>query len=487
MKGLQLEEFPLTDGGILYFSPDTVGLVESDEIIRLCLQGMNEHADDESLIRDLSSRFPEDYIRSSLDTLRQLAGRGIIGSLADEERRSMVESPLPPLIRIIVSNTNACNLACRYCYNRFKDTAGSFDEALSLSEKHISAALELLARHSAGARELELLFIGGEPLIRFDLIRYAALQRSAVAGLSEKKVRIFLISNGTLIDREILDFCSSRNIHIKLSIDGTDEKHDRNRVFPDGTGTYETIFRMLPDYFHHYTHPCKAVTATVDSFRDDLPSLVEHFAVLGFRQIELTELYGCREDISPPEGGSEPFLGSPGGRLLDEERERLEKNYRTLAGLLYHRIRSRQFIHLIPFYDPLYFLHRRLKKIYPCRTGFDSVALFSDGFFYPCHHYMGDATFVMGDLEKGIVKDRFGALRRPVIERDHCRQCWGRFLCGGECYHRALVEGSDMYGVYERGCFRKKTLFREAIYLYHRLREEDPEGLKWYFSVRLYP
>jgi len=498
LNELSFQEFPLPDGGILYFFPEGPALLESDEIVRLVLNSERNSRDVESLTKELSSQFPEEYVKSGIETLHQLSDKGIIGPMREEERKR--HAILPPLIRIIVSNTSACNLACRYCYNRFEETRESFEARMALSEEHILKALTTLGRLSGTAKELEILFIGGEPLLRFDLIKYAAVVRATIPELAGKNVRIFLITNGTLLDRDIMDFCSSRNIHIKLSIDGDRKRHDMNRSFPDGRGTYSEVFSKLPDYFHRYSHPSKAVTATVNSFSDDLVPTVEHLVALGFRQIELTELYGCSEDISIPPGasaaaGKSPDISLPAESesisgqesLTDDEKERLESNYSALTQLLYLKIRSRQYLHLIPFYDPLCFLHNRFKKVYPCRTGFDSVALFADGAFYPCHHYMGDTAFSLGDLEAGLSHERLSSLRRPVYEREHCRECWGRFLCGGECYHRAMVAGQDMYGHHEQSCHRKKTLFREVIYLYHRLKEEDPEALDWYFSVNLYP
>jgi uncharacterized protein len=495
---LDFQEFPLPDGGILYFFPEGPALLESDEIVRLILQGERDNRDAESLTQELSSQFPEEYVRSSIETLHQLSDKGVIGPMKEEERKR--HGILPPLIRIIVSNTSACNLACRYCYNRFEETRDSFEARPALSEEQIREALVTLGKLSGMARDLEILFIGGEPLLRFDLIKHAAAARAAIPELAGKNVRLFLITNGTLLDRDIMDFCSSHNIHIKLSIDGNRELHDLNRSFPDGRGTYGEVFSKLPDYFYRYSHPSKAVTATVDSYSDDLVPTVEHLVSLGFMQVELTELYGCSEDISispgsPAAAGKVPGISTPDGSesesaqksLTDEEKERLEKNYSALTRLLYLKIRSRQYLHLIPFYDPMFFLHSRFKKVYPCRTGFDSVALFADGAFYPCHHYMGDAAFSMGDLGTGLSHEKLSSLRRPVYGREQCRECWGRFLCGGECYHRAMVEGDDMYGRHERSCHRKKLLFREVIYLYHRLKEEDPGALDWYFSVNLYP
>ena len=476
LRNLELMEFPLPDGGILYFSPQSVGLLESDEVMGEIIKKSREFEDIDSLAGSLSGKYPDDYIRYMLKTLKELTDQGIIGGVEEE-------APKKPgfIKRIIISNTGACNLACKYCYNRFEENRDAFSDKISLNSQQIEKTMKTLASISKDWRELELLFIGGEPLLRFDLIKEAAKLRMTLPELKNKYVRIFLITNATLLTNEILDFCSNHNIHIKISLDGSREIHDKTRVFPDGKGSYNKILAKLPRYFTGYAHPCKAVTATVDSFNADLVSMVEHFTSLGFNQIELTELYGCNSDCT--------------GLGLDDctdiitvaEKDRLKKNYRELCDFLYFKIRSRQYLNLIPFYDPLFYLHTRRKTHFPCRAGMNSVALFSDGLFYPCHHYMGDKNFITGDLEKGLDPQRFDKIAMPVNKREKCKNCWAKFLCGGECYHRAMVEARDMYSGYDRGCFRRKTLFREIIYLYHRLREDDPQSLRWYFSVNMYP
>jgi len=242
------------------------------------------------------------------------------------------------------------------------------------------------------------------------------------------------------------------------------------------------------------------VTATVDSYRADLPAIVEHFLSLGFLQIELTERYGSADPVVSPRecaascaGESEgPDLeggvkSGEGGAGLEGDVRAVEENYRRVAEILYGRLRSRQYANIIPFHDPLLFLHARRRNRYPCRTGLDSAALFTDGLFYPCHHFMGDGQFAAGDLDSGPSWEKLRAIRRHVMARERCAGCWCRFLCGGECYHRSMVEGEGLYSGFERGCARRKALYRQAIILYHRLRTDDPECLDWYLSVSLYP
>lgn len=480
LRKLNFVKFPLPKGEVLYFCPETLGLLESDEVIGEIWEESLKVNSSGELVRNLSSKYSEEYVLSVLDTLTLLAERGVIGGDGEE---------IPPndnsIIRFIISNTNACNLACRYCYNRFTENRDAFSDYFSLDKEQIKRAMELLSEMSGEYDELELLFIGGEPLLRFDLIREAAELRMTMAELKEKYVRIFLITNATLLNDEIYQFCSENNIHIKISLDGNRELHDRSRVFPNGGGSYDAALSRLPGYFTEYSHPCKAVTATVDTSVTELLPVVEHFTALGFNQIELTELYGCNSDCSGMKTGG--GLSEQKEEFTEEQRETIRQNYRELADLLYFRIRSRQYLNLIPFYDPLYFLHNRTKNIYPCRAGIDSVALFSDGKFYPCHHYMGDVDFMQGDLKEGLDGKALKTFIRRVDKREKCRDCNVRFICGGECYHRSMVEGEDLYSGYEKGCFRRKALITEIIYLYHRLREEDPEGWNWYFSVNLYP
>lgn len=480
LRKLNLVKFPLPQGEVLYFCPETLGILEAGDVIGDILEESLTADSQDDLVRHLSGKYPEEYLLSILDTLKTLEEKGIIG-IGKEDSCIPSES----VIRFIVSNTNACNLSCRYCYNQFGDNRDAFSAAASLNKGQIKRAMELLSGLSGEYDELELLFIGGEPLLRFDLVREAAELRMTMSDMAEKHVRLFLITNATLLNDEIYEYCSENNIHIKISLDGGREIHNKSRIFPDGRGSYDAAISRLPGYFTQYSHPCKAVTATVDSFATELLPMVEHFASMGFNQIELTELYGCNSDCSGMK--TEDGLSVVKGDISDKHKETILKNYGELADFLHFRIRSGQYVNLIPFYDPLYFLHNRTKNVYPCRAGIDSAALFSDGKFYPCHHYMGDGDFSFGDLENGLDSKKLRAFTRQVDRREKCKDCWARFVCGGECYHRSMVEGEDIYSGYEKGCFRRKALISEAIYLYHRLKEEDPGIWDWYFSVNLYP
>lgn len=480
LRELNLVKFPLPTGEVLYFCPETLGLLESDDVIGDILEESLTADSEDELVSHLSGKYPEEYLLSILETLKTLKEKGIVG-----KRKDKAFTPPESVIRFIVSNTNACNLACRYCYNQFGENRDAFAAASSLNKGQIKRAMELLADLSGEFDALELLFIGGEPLLRFDLIREAAELRMTMPDLAEKHVRLFLITNATLLNDEIYQFCSENNIHIKISLDGGRELHNRSRVFPGGSGSYDSAISRLPGYFTQYSHPCKAVTATVDSFATELLPVVEHFAAMGFNQVELTELYGCNSDCSGMKSDGE--LSGAEKFFTEKQKETIRKNYRDISDFLYFRIKSGQYLSIIPFYDPLYFLHHRLHNVYPCRAGIDSAALFSDGKFYPCHHYMGDGDFSFGDLEKGLDAKALRALTLQVDRRENCKDCWARFVCGGECYHRSMVEGENIYSGYEKGCFRRKALISEAIYLYHRLKEEDPGIWDWYFSVNLYP
>jgi uncharacterized protein len=78
-------------------------------------------------------------------------------------------------------------------------------------------------------------------------------------------------------------------------------------------------------------------------------------------------------------------------------------------------------------------------------------------------------------------------MQKNVITREKCQDCWAKFLCGGECYHRALIIDGNPHSAYDKGCERRKELFRQCLYMYHEVKETDPEAWDWYFSVNLYP
>lgn len=469
LKRVRLESFPLERGGGLLLCPERLGLLEADELTLRFFEALPRSAnlaDLQARLLDVSPR----QLHEMLEGLSALVEQGVVGTGGEGP-----EASAPPAVRrLILANTSACNLACSYCYNQYEDNRSSFRERPVLSEADLEGAMETLGRLSGKERELELLFVGGEPLLRFDLVRRACDLRRRLPGLAGKHVRLFLITNATLLTEEVLDFCSRENIHVKISLDGTREQHDRNRTFAGGRGSYDVILDRLPAYMRRYTHPCKAVTATVDSRRTDLVALVEHFLALGFVQVELTEHYGCT-DASPthPDG--------------DGGRDRLAANYRGLSELLAYLIRSRRYLYLLPLAEVLYGLHRRRRRDHPCRTGLDSMALFADGSYCPCHHFMGDTAWRAGTVSTGPDLARLQGLPRRVDDLEACRACWARHLCGGTCYHRALVETDDPFSPYERACVQKKLLIAELLPVYRELREKDPEGLDWYFSINLYP
>lgn len=482
LKNVVLKEFPLKNGGVLYFSPSSLGLLEADPLVGRLLHEIPRVGSIDELTSALLGEYPEERIIETVDQLNYLQKQGIIGENNDEWH---YKDHAGPVIRFIISNTSACNLACRYCYNSFEENAGGFAEKHKMDKALLTKAMGLLGEISGSADELELLFIGGEPLMAFDLIAEAAELRHQIPSLAEKVVRIFLITNATLLNDEIYDFCTLHNIHIKISLDGPSHIHDKMRIFPGGTGSHKSVMEKLPGYFWRYGHPCKAVTATVDSFRQDLPAMVEYFTALGFNQLELTELYGCDNlcrDRSAGSGEKAVELDYP-----SFSNDIVSDNYKRICDFLEFKILSRQYLHIIPLYGMLYNLHFRVPGHYPCRTGLDSAALFSDGVFYPCHHYMGDGINTMGHVESGIDQSRFDSLRLPVNLRKGCSVCWARNLCGGACYHRANAAADNPYGTDEKTCQRIKEACKNVIYLYHRLREKDPSALEWYFSVNMYP
>ncbi|MCE1246267.1 MAG: SPASM domain-containing protein [Firmicutes bacterium] len=463
LKQIKLQEFPLSDGGILYFSPETLGLLESDGIVSDLIRQSRHSESLDDITGNLKSKYPVNYIKNTLNSILELEQQGIVGRGNSE---SVNPADSPPVVRFVISNTSGCNLACSYCYNQFPENKESFSGKTDLSFQQLEQALKMLADASGNTTDLELLFIGGEPLLRFDLIQAASEMRKSLPELRNRNVRIFIITNGTLLDDFIYLYCSRNNIHIKISLDGNEKLHDLNRVFPGGKGSYRSVLEKLPGYFNVYRHPCKAVTATVNSYAQDLPALVDHFSALGFNQIELTELYGSNEP---------------------ESHDILESGYEAVAEFLKFRVKSRQYVNLIPFTDIIHKLHFRRPGLYPCRTGLDSIALFSDGNFYACHHYMGDKSGTLGSLETGIDREKFSKIARYVNSHETCKNCWAKYLCGGDCYHRALVTSGSESSISEKNCIRKKTLIEKCIYAYYKVKETDPEAWNWYFSINLYP
>lgn len=337
---------------------------------------------------------------------------------------------------------HTCNLNCAYCFASQGKYHG--DRAV-MSFEVGKQALDFLVAHSGTRRNLEVDFFGGEPLMNFQVVKDLVAYARSIEKEAGKNFRFTLTTNGLLIDDDVIDFANRECSNVVLSLDGRKEIHDRYRVDYAGNGSWEKIvpkFQKLvqsrggQNYYMRGTF-----THANPDFLEDIKVMLD----LGFRELSMEPVVAAEGDASA---------------LTEEDLPVVMEQYEKLAELMIQKRKEG---------DPFTFYHYMIdltggpciyKRISGCGSGTEYMAVTPWGDLYPCHQFVGEEKFRLGDIWKGVentaVQDDFMACN--VYAREECRTCWARLYCSGGCAANAYHATGSVRGVYEYGCklFRKR-------------------------------
>ena len=338
---------------------------------------------------------------------------------------------------------HTCNLNCSYCFASQGKYQG--DRAL-MSFEVGKQAFDFLIANSGTRRNLEVDFFGGEPLMNWDVVKQLVAYARSVEKQHNKNFRFTLTTNGMLIDDEVIDFLNKEMSNVVLSLDGRPEVNDHFRRDYAGKGSYETIvpkFQRLvearggKDYYVRGTFTHNNVDFTNDLF---------HMADLGFTELSMEPV------VCPPD---DPYA------LTEEDLPKLFEQYEILAKEMIKRRREgRGFT----FYHYMLDLKNGpciYKRITGCGSGTEYMAVTPWGELFPCHQFVGDPKYSLGNIWDGIknetIQDEFRSCN--AYARPECRDCWARMYCSGGCAANAYHATGSIGGVYRYGC----ELFKKRI------------------------
>lgn len=344
---------------------------------------------------------------------------------------------------------HSCNMACDYCFAQAGRYRGP--EALMPFEVGKQALLFLLA-HSGKRRHLEVDFFGGEPLLNWqvvkDLVGFAR-SREREAG---KLFRFTLTTNGLLLDDEVTAFCNREMDNVVLSLDGRPAVHDRLRRTLHGQGSYALVVPKFQEFVRRRGSRSYYIRGTFTHANPAFTKDLYHMADLGFRALSMEPVV-CPAD-------------SPHA-LTRADLDVVLREYEALA-LEMHRRQGgpREFT----FYHYNLDLKRGpclYKRAAGCGSGTEYFAVTPAGKLYPCHQFVGEEAFCMGDVWRGIarenLRDDFAAC--TIANQAECRSCWAKYYCAGGCAANAFHAAGSMHGVYRTGCELFQKRMECAIYL----------------------
>ena len=338
---------------------------------------------------------------------------------------------------------HTCNLNCSYCFASQGKYHG--DRAM-MSFEVGKRALDFLVENSGTRRNLEVDFFGGEPLMNFDVVKQMVAYARSIEKEHNKNFRFTLTTNGLLIDDDVIDFANKEMSNVVLSLDGRKEIHDRYRVDYAGNGSWERIVPKFQKLVEARKGKGYYMRGTFTHANPDFLKDIQQMLDLGFTELSMEPVVSAPND---PEA------------LTQDDLQVVMDQYEKLAELMLERDKEQR---------PFTFYHYMIdltggpciyKRISGCGSGTEYMAVTPWGDLYPCHQFVGEDKFKLGDIWQGVtntdIQDEFAACN--VYARPDCKDCWAKLYCSGGCAANAYHSTGSVKGVYKDGC----TLFRKRM------------------------
>ena len=337
---------------------------------------------------------------------------------------------------------HTCNLNCSYCFA----SQGKYNgERAVMSFEVGKQALDFLVANSGTRRNLEVDFFGGEPLMNFQVVKDLVAYARSIEKEHNKNFRFTLTTNGMLIDDDVIEFANRECHNVVLSLDGRKEIHDRYRVDYAGKGSWERIVPKFQKFVEARGGKGYYMRGTFTHANPDFLNDIQQMLDLGFTELSM-----------------EPVVCAPGdpSELTEADKTIVMDQYEKLAQLMLQRDKEGK---------PFTFYHYMIdlkggpciyKRISGCGSGTEYMAVTPWGDLYPCHQFVGDEKFLLGNIWDGVkntaIQEEF--LSCNVYSRPECHDCWAKLYCSGGCAANAYHSTGSVKGVYQYGCdlFRKR-------------------------------
>lgn len=313
-------------------------------------------------------------------------------------------------MKITLSLTHRCNLACRYCYagNSCKP-----DMQLAIAKQCIDTTLARLPIGSS----LDLGLFGGEPLLRLDLIRDIVAYTYRRTHETLTTVRIGITTNGTMVSPEALDYFADQGINLCFSIDGPQKVHDRNRCHHNGSGSFVEVVRNLELAIKRLGVVEVNAVVGPDTLAD-VPHTLDFFINLGVPVIHLNPNIRA----TWPSETCEHF-----DDIYRQAAEQYIACYRHGTEIALNLIDSKAIL----FVKGGYSLDDK------CSMGDGEWGIAPSGNIYACERFIGeddDPTFRLGSILTGLNQERLCALRlKRGNRREECSNCSYKRFCMSWC------------------------------------------------------
>ena len=402
----------------------------------------------EGLKNALQDTYSEEELKDALDDVTELAKNGQL--FAKDEYECLIEDvkKRKTVVKALCLHiAHDCNLACKYCFAE----EGEYHGRRALMDFETGKkALDFLIENSGSRRNLEVDFFGGEPLMNWQVVKDLVAYGREQEKLHDKHFRFTVTTNGVLLNDEIQDFVNKEMDNVVLSLDGRKEVNDRMRPFRNGKGSYDLIvpkFQKLADSRNQERYYVRG-TFTRDNL--DFSNDVLHFAALGFKQMSIEPVVGPETD---------PYA------IREEDLPVIMEEYDKLAKIMIEREKEGKGFNFFHFMIDLEGGPCVAKRLSGCGSGTEYLAVTPWGDLYPCHQFVGQEEFLMGNVDEGVkrpeIADDFRSCN--VYSKEKCKNCFAKFYCSGGCMANAYNFHGTIHDTYEIGCEMQRKRVECAI------------------------
>lgn len=419
------------------------GSVHSVDEVAYDIIGMYESHTPEEITKEIVDRYgekegvtPED-VAEVLNDIETLKKEGKLFSEDTYQNLAIDFKNRPTVIKAMCLHiAHDCNLACKYCFAGEGEYCG--DRSL-MSFEVGKQAFDFLIANSGTRKNLEVDFFGGEPLMNFEVVKQLVAYAREQEKIHNKNFRFTLTTNGVLLDEEVMDFANKEMYNVVLSLDGRKETNDRMRVSRNGKGSYDLIVPKFKEMVKRRGDKEYYIRGTYTHYNTDFTKDILHMADLGFTKLAM-----------------EPVVASPDApyALKEEDLPVLFDQYEKLAAEMVRREKNGKGFTFFHYMIDLEGGPCIAKRIAGCGVGTEYVAVTPWGDLYPCHQFVGDENYLLGNVFDGItneeVRSRFKMCN--IYTRPQCNDCFARLYCSGGCSANSYHATGKIEGIYELGC-----------------------------------
>lgn len=424
-----------------------------------------EKADKQQIIEKMLKKYAdvpeitEQEVQSSIEDIEELKESG---SLFSEDifrqHAENFKNRLTTLKAICLNVAHDCNLRCKYCFAGKGEYKAGVRDIMSLEVG--KKAFDFLVANSGTRKNLEVDFFGGEPLMNFEVVKQLTEYAKELKKKTGKNIRLTLTTNGVLLNDEVIEFANREMENVVLSLDGRKEIHNAMRPTPNGKGSYDMIVPKFKKLVESRKGKTYYMRGTFTRHNLDFAKDILHYADLGFKELSIEPVVSDPSEEYAIHKEDLPQILEQYDILADEMLKREEKGE---GFLFYHYMIDLKHGPCIA------------KLVSGCGVGLEYLAITPSGDIYPCHQFVGEEEFCLGNVDTGIVKtelrDQFK--KNHLYEKEECENCFAKFYCSGGCAANAYHAHGDITGIYELGCEMQRHRVENAVMMeVHRAMRE---------------